>query len=88
MQPVRFYKDFLAFYSKSVCWALRASCVNFEWASSLADSGYAKSEEPKGHSLVIYSQHTVAYKAPRAVLSRGRRRRVRSPQSKGPGPLI
>jgi hypothetical protein len=27
--------------------------VFFEWASSLADSGYAKSEDPKGHSLVI-----------------------------------
>jgi hypothetical protein len=29
--------------------------------------------------LVSYCQHTVAYNAPRAVLSRGRRRRVRSP---------
>jgi hypothetical protein len=38
--------------------------------------------------LVVYSQHTMAYKAPRAVLSRGRRRSVRSLNSKGPGPLI
>jgi hypothetical protein len=29
--------------------------------------------------LVSYSQHMMAYKAPRAVLSRGRRRRVQSP---------
>jgi hypothetical protein len=42
-----------AFYSKSVCWALWASCISFEWASSFADSGYAKSEDPMGHILVI-----------------------------------
>jgi hypothetical protein len=38
--------------------------------------------------LVVYSQHTVAYRAPRAVLFRGRRRCIRSLYSKGPGPLI
>jgi hypothetical protein len=53
MQLVRVYKGFLDFYSKSACWALRASCISFEWASSFADSGYAKSEDPMGHILVM-----------------------------------
>jgi hypothetical protein len=30
------FTRFLAFYSKSMCWALRASCISFERASSLA----------------------------------------------------
>jgi hypothetical protein len=37
--------------------------------------------------LVVYSVHTVAYKAPRAVLSGGRRRRVRSPTLRVQAPL-
>jgi hypothetical protein len=39
-------------------------------------------------ALLFILSTPVAYKAPRAVLSRSRRRGVRSPYSKGPGPLI
>jgi hypothetical protein len=31
MQPVRVYKEFLAFYSKSACWALRYSSGLLPW---------------------------------------------------------
>jgi hypothetical protein len=51
MQPVRVYKEFFpSTPSRRV-----GPCglhVFLEWASSLADSGYAKGEDPRGHSLV------------------------------------
>jgi hypothetical protein len=54
MQPVRVYQEFFpSTPSQRV-----GPCglhVFLEWASSLADSGYAKSEDPRGHALVTWS---------------------------------
>jgi hypothetical protein len=51
MQPVRVYKEFLpSTPSRHV-----GPCglhVFFEWASSLAETRYAKHEDPRGRSLV------------------------------------
>jgi hypothetical protein len=51
MQPVRVHKEFFpSTPSQRV-----GPCglhVFLEWAFSLADSGYAKGEDPRGHSLV------------------------------------
>jgi hypothetical protein len=59
MQPVRVYKEILSSTpSRRV-----GPCglhVFLEWASSLADSGYAKSKDPKGHSLVNSALDDVA----------------------------
>jgi hypothetical protein len=56
MQPVRVYKRFLpSTPSRRV-----GPCglhVFFEWAYSLADNGYAKSEDPMGHVLVSSPPH-------------------------------
>jgi hypothetical protein len=51
MQPVRVYKV-SCLILKSACWALRASCISFEWASSLVDTRYAKHEDPMSRVLV------------------------------------
>jgi hypothetical protein len=55
------FTRFLAFYSKSACWALRASYISFEWTSSLTDSRYAKHEDPMGHVLVTTSFSYLLY---------------------------
>jgi hypothetical protein len=51
MQPVRVCKEFLPTTPSRRVRPCRPH-VFLEWASSLADSGYAKSEDPKGHSLI------------------------------------
>jgi hypothetical protein len=51
MQPVRVYKELLS-STPSRCVGSCRLHVFLEWASSLVDSWYAKSEDPKGHSLV------------------------------------
>jgi hypothetical protein len=51
MQPVRVYKEFLPSTPSRRVWP-RGLHVFLEWASSLANSGYAKSEDLTGHSLV------------------------------------
>jgi hypothetical protein len=57
MQPVRVYKVFLAFYSKSKCWAL--------WASGILRAGFflgrnrvGKYRGPRGHTLVTGGDNT------------------------------
>jgi hypothetical protein len=51
MQPVRVYKVFLAFYSKSKCWALRASCI-LRAGFFLGRNRVGKYRGPRGHTLV------------------------------------
>jgi hypothetical protein len=53
MQPVRVYKVFLAFYSKSKCWALRASCI-LRAGFFLGRNGVGKYRGPRGHTLVSH----------------------------------
>jgi hypothetical protein len=51
MQPVRVYKVFLAFYSKSKCWALRASYI-LRAGFFLGGNRVGKYRGPRGHTLV------------------------------------
>jgi hypothetical protein len=53
MQPVRVYKEFFA-STPSQCVGPCGLHVFLKWASSLADSGYAKSEDLRGHSLISW----------------------------------
>jgi hypothetical protein len=51
MQPVRVYKVFLAFYSKSKCWALRASCI-LRAGFFLGRNWVGKYRRPRDHTLI------------------------------------
>jgi hypothetical protein len=51
MQPVRVYKVFLAFYSKSKCWTLRASGI-LRAGFFLGRNRVGKNRGPRGHTLV------------------------------------
>jgi hypothetical protein len=62
-----FTRSFLVFYFKSACWscAISGPCgihVSFEWACFLAESGYAKSEDPMGHVLITHHYFMPALK--------------------------
>jgi hypothetical protein len=51
MQPVRVYEVSCLLLQAGVL-GLVGLCISFEWACSLADSGYAKSDDPIGRVLV------------------------------------
>jgi hypothetical protein len=51
IQPVKVYKVFLAFYSKSKCWALRASSI-LRAGFFLGRNRVGKYRGPRGHTLV------------------------------------
>jgi hypothetical protein len=57
MQPFRVYKVSCLLLQVDMLGLAGFIYISFEWATSLADSGYAKSKDPMGR-LLINVQHT------------------------------